>query len=137
MQAKAQERGVILRVHLDPALPFLTGDPICLRECLLNLMTNALEACDPGQGRVEIATTATGNGRFQISVRDNGRGIAPEDHDKLFQPFFTTKGREGLGLGLAVTHKIIREHRGEIRVESAPGQGTCFTLDLPLEPGLE
>ena len=137
MHPQAQAQGVVLTTHLDPALPFIVGDPICLRECLLNLVANAIEACEPGAGQVEMVTAASTNGRFHIAVRDNGRGVAREDREQLFQPFFTTKGRENMGLGLAVTQKIIREHQGEIRVESSPGQGTCFLLDLPLEPAAQ
>jgi signal transduction histidine kinase len=71
--------------------------------------------------------------QFRLTIADEGRGIAPEDLDKIFQPYFTTK-EAGIGLGLAITERIVKEHRGTIEVTSEPGGGTLFTVVLPRIP---
>jgi signal transduction histidine kinase len=80
--------------------------------------------------RVEIKTQ---NNRAQIIVTDNGRGITPEVQEKIFDPFYTTRGpQEGTGLGLYLTYKLVRAHKGTIHVESKQGEGTTMTIELPL-----
>ncbi|MFW5967505.1 MAG: sensor histidine kinase, partial [Persicimonas sp.] len=119
---------VDLQVHADP-LPAL-ADPDQLRQALLNLVKNAVEASEPGQ-TVDLELDTAGD-RAVIRLRDRGSGIDADDLDKIFDPFFTTKAR-GTGLGLAMTQQIVEEHRGDIEVESQPGQGTTFVIRLPLD----
>jgi two-component system sporulation sensor kinase C len=85
----------------------------------------------PKGGAISITTALTG---FHISIRiaDTGSGIPKEIHEKIFKPFFSTKGERGTGLGLAICSKIIAQHRGEIKVESEQGSGTAFTIFLPV-----
>jgi len=120
---------------LAPKLPAIQGNPGRLQQVFLNLFLNAKDAM-PGGGTLRVATL---NGEsVSVSVSDTGTGIAPENIQRIYDPFFTTKTapREGqargTGLGLSVTYGIIQEHAGKIRVESRPGSGTTFTLDFPL-----
>jgi signal transduction histidine kinase len=103
-----------------------------LQQAFLNLIKNAIEAIE--EGRITItAWKDTGDNTVKISFSDTGAGIRPEIIPKIFDPFFTTKGvGKGTGLGLFITHEIIAEHEGMINVESKVGQGTTFTVELPL-----
>jgi two-component system NtrC family sensor kinase len=119
----------------EPKLPPIQGNAGRLQQVFLNLFLNAKDAM-PGGGTLRVATL---NGEsVSVSVSDTGSGIAPENIQRIYDPFFTTKTspREGqargTGLGLSVTYGIIQEHAGKIRVESHPGQGTTFTLDFPM-----
>jgi len=101
---------------------------------LLNLITNALDACPPEGGRVEVKTLLLPDSdQFQVVVQDNGQGISEENLAKLGRAFFSTKGAEGTGLGLSVTYKVIEEHKGHIQVDSKVGTGTTFAVTLPLK----
>ncbi|RJQ45174.1 MAG: PAS domain S-box protein [Nitrospiraceae bacterium] len=104
-------------------------DPDRIKEALLNIITNASQATDHG---TIIIRTRRENDEAIIELSDTGYGIRPEDLKNIFNPFFTTKP-QGTGLGLAVTHKIIQEHGGKIKVESAVGSGSAFRIYLPLE----
>ncbi len=110
------------------------GDPDLLRQAFMNLTHNAFQAMEFGGGNLAIRAAAErgpgGDPGVSISFADTGSGIRPEDANSIFTPFFTTKPG-GTGLGLAVTQKIIQAHGGEIRLESAPGKGTCVTVWLP------
>lgn len=116
-----------IRLNLDKALPTFAFDTDRLRRVLINLIENAIQA-DPG-GAVEIATRWHSE-RVEITVRDHGPGIAPDLREKIFQPYFSTK-KSGIGLGLAITRKMVEEHGGEIAVDAAPGGGSVFTIRLP------
>ncbi len=120
-----------LDVDLQPVPPVL-GNAAELREVLLNLIFNAIDAM-PAGGRLGIATRA-GQGLATIAVSDTGGGISPELQRKIFEPFFTTKGTGGTGLGLAIAASIVERHGGRIKVSSAPGVGSCFTVELPAAP---
>jgi len=128
MQEQAKSQGVTLEEHLDPRLPALEADPNQMKQVLLNLVKNALEALDSG-GRVVLSSGAD-NHEVWFTVQDNGGGMPPEVLEKIFSPFFTTK-EKGTGLGLAVIHKIIADHHGEITVHSTPDQGTVIRVNLP------
>ena len=96
-------------------------------------MNNALDAC-PGGGKVTVRTLPIVDG-VEIHVADTGTGIDPAIRAKIFDPFFTTKPLgQGIGLGLSISHGIVEEHGGRVSVESTPGQGSCFTVFLPLRP---
>lgn len=104
-----------------------------LSQCLLNLYLNALQAMAPG-GRLTVGLAPLEARRVRIDVADTGSGIAPDDLDKVFDPYFTTKAK-GTGLGLAIVHKIVTAHNGHVKVESTPGKGTRFTLMIPIQHG--
>jgi signal transduction histidine kinase len=110
-------------------LPPFRLDPEKIKQAVLNIIRNAQEALRTG-GRITVATMVRGDFAV-ISIGDDGSGIAAEDLPLIFEPFFTRKGA-GTGLGLSITQRIVEEHRGRIRVESAPGEGTRFTIELPL-----
>ena len=114
--------------RLSPAAPPVQVDPERIRQCLLNLFLNALQAMPEG-GDLEVSTDSA-PGHCRIRVRDTGVGIPPENLEQIFNLYFSTKPA-GTGLGLPMARKIVEEHRGTISVESTPGQGTVFTVDLP------
>jgi signal transduction histidine kinase len=123
-------RHVELETELDPEDPPGHVDANQIRQCLINLVRNAADAvAAKGGGRLVLRTRGEGR-RVEISVEDNGVGIAGELLPRLFDPFFSTK-EGGSGLGLALTQQIIRDHGGEIHVASRVGRGTTFTLSIP------
>jgi len=129
LQPQAAEKGVTLvtACEVDRA----SVDETAVSRCLINLVGNAIDACGEG-GMVSVEAAGDADpGRFVLRVRDTGSGIAPEDLDHIFDVFFSTKGSKGTGLGLAVTLKTIREHGGEVQVDSTVGRGTEFRLVLP------
>jgi PAS domain S-box-containing protein len=122
---------VQVELSQEPNLPSIKGDPGKLQQVLLNLFLNARDAMESG-GRLQVASSLQGENVW-ISVKDSGSGIAPENLLRIFDPFFTTKGsHRGTGLGLSVSYGIIREHGGDIEVESELGKGTRFLLVFPL-----
>ena len=120
-----------VRTHLQP-LPELFAEPSSLKEVLINLTYNALNAMRDG-GSLKFATRMDGPDWVEILVTDTGVGMTPEVQMRIFDPFFTTKGVEGSGLGLSVSWSIIQRHGGNITVESAPGVGTRFCIRLPVQ----
>ena len=129
--AQMRVKQVRLTLDFDGALPEVQADESQLRQALLALLTNALDASSPG-GTITIETRSTPEGGAALAVQDEGTGITAADREKLFSPFFTTKPvGQGTGLGLAICHGIVRSHGGDIRVESEPGRGARFTLRLP------
>jgi signal transduction histidine kinase len=125
-------RGIQVTGEVDRALGAVRIDPTGIYRVLLNLSTNAVEACAANTGRVQVRSRQDAEGWFTLEVEDNGGGIAPEDQGKLFTEFFSTKGAKGTGLGLAVAGKVVREHGGRIDVFSQPGKGTRFIIRLPV-----
>lgn len=114
-------------------LPAAHVDPIQIKQVISNLVTNAFQAMPEG-GQLEISCTAEGKAsaeQIQITVEDNGVGIAAGDLDKIFEPLFTTKSR-GIGLGLAISRKLVEANRGRILVRSEEGEWTRFTISLPV-----
>ena len=121
------ERSASLRI------PTIQADPDRLQQVLVNLMNNAIDAMPQG-GRLGISITNGGGGQVVVNISDTGMGITEENQARIFDPFFTTKpAGKGTGLGLAVSYGIIRDHGGEIRVNSIPGRGSTFTIVLPVE----
>jgi len=98
----------------------------------LNLLRNALQATREG-GTIRVGVHREGD-RARLEVADDGVGIAPEHLARIWEPFFTTKGDTGTGLGLGIVKRIVEEHGGTIGVESAPGRGSTFTVELPASP---
>jgi PAS domain S-box-containing protein len=129
VRLELEEERIECDLDLDRDIPAIDMDERFLKQALLNLIKNAASAM-PGGGRLGIET-ARKDGEVQICVRDTGIGIPEENLSKIFDPYFTTKDT-GLGLGLTLVFKIIREHRGEITVKSREGEGTCFTISLPI-----
>lgn len=130
LQDKLAEQRIEVVTELAAGLPPMQADPELLRNCLFNFITNAAQAMPEG-GRITLgASFDPETESFRLTFADQGEGIAAEDTEKIFQPYFTTK-EAGIGLGLAITERIVREHGGEILVESAPGEGTMFTVVLP------
>ncbi len=122
--------GIEFALAYGEDLPPVTGNANYLQQVFLNLLINARDAMPRG-GTITVVTALTG---FHISIRiaDTGCGIPKEIQEKVFKPFFSTKGEKGTGLGLAICSKIIGQHRGEIKIESEPGAGTAFTIFLPV-----
>ncbi|MBL8764667.1 MAG: FHA domain-containing protein [Phycisphaerae bacterium] len=140
-------RQVALIVDAESEMPPLSVDPGQVHQAFMNLMANAVEAVDARTGTVTVRATyhaadprrGRTHAELHVDVIDNGPGIAPEAMPRLFEPFFSTKGTRGTGLGLTVTKRIIEQHGGRIKVESAPGRGATFTVILPadLTPGVD
>lgn len=137
MRAVAEENGVKIMEDFAPDLGELLLDPRSVHRSLLNLVSNAIDACrdDPNLGKayqVTVRTRLENNQFVSFDVIDNGSGMSEEIRSKLFTAFFSTKGVQGTGLGLLVTGKLIEEHNGQIQVESKLNEGTTFTIRLPL-----
>jgi signal transduction histidine kinase len=132
ISVQAAEHGIETRIEEKGHVPEVMADRQKLRSVLTNLMINSLQAMDGEGGSVivNLSYDRTSD-RAQIQVTDTGRGIAPEDISKLFEPYYSTK-ETGTGLGLAIVKKVIDEHGGTISVTSRPGSGTMFTINLPL-----
>jgi signal transduction histidine kinase len=133
VEHKAKDQGIALGLEAEDALPRVVADPELLKTCFLNLMINAIDAM-PGGGELRVAVSRareTGTDSLAITVTDTGRGMSPEDVRAAFEPYFSTKDA-GLGLGLALTRKILSDHGGSITLESAPGNGTTARILLPL-----
>jgi len=136
-EEKRVER-VEVKVHLDEHLPLVMGDADQVRQILLNLLLNAVDAFSGGPGKIDVTTrvvrSARGTGEaselVELRVRDNGPGINAEDMKRIFVPFFTSK-HAGTGLGLAICHRIMQAHSGRIDVVSHPGAGATFILRFP------
>jgi signal transduction histidine kinase/pSer/pThr/pTyr-binding forkhead associated (FHA) protein len=128
-QASADRAKVTLKFDTGD-LPHMHVDSMAMYRALLNLVQNAIEACEEDGGTVTIVTSSDSNG-VSIKVRDTGAGIDDAIRPQLFKAFATTKGSRGTGLGLACVHKIIEEHGGNIKVTSKKDKGTTFTVFLP------
>lgn len=124
----AKQADVRIEEQFEPGIPRVVGDPDQLKQVFLNLVTNAVQAMEEQGGLITITTRSDGD-YVEVVVADTGPGIAPEDLQKVFDPFFT-KRAEGTGLGLTIVHRIIDEHDGHIEVNSSP-KGTTFTVSLP------
>ncbi len=132
--AFAAEQHIALEMKPDLSMPPTLFDPTAMHDVVLNLVNNAVDAC---KGRpdatITVRTGTTPDCMYvTIAVDDTGCGIPKDDQAKLFEPFFSTKGSKGTGLGLAVVRKVVREHGGEVLCESAPGEGTTFEIRIPL-----
>jgi len=127
----AQLQHIQVSRELDPSLPTLMADFDQLQQVCTNLILNAIQAM-PNGGNMQIRTCVVNN-HVELEVQDTGCGISPANMQKLFTPFFTTKREgKGVGLGLAVSYGIIQRHNGKIDVQSKEGEGTTFTISLPL-----
>jgi signal transduction histidine kinase len=129
LQVQANKKSVSLRASIPADAPPLECDPEQLRQVLLNLTLNAVQAADvPGEITVQVQSA---NGSIRLEIRDQGPGIPPEVRAHLFEPFFTTK-HDGTGLGLAVARQIVETHGGQIAIEPNQPRGARFYIDIPL-----
>ncbi len=143
MRPMAELKGLHLRTQLEAGVPrAIYSDRVRLHQILRNLLSNALKFTEQGEVSLTVACEPYGrdDGREQLSfiVRDTGIGIAPEQHEQIFQAFqqidgSTSRRFGGTGLGLAITRKLVEALEGDISLESAPGQGCCFTVHLPVQ----
>ena len=134
-QEQAREKGLTYDVRVEPGrVTQVRGSSSELREVLINLMLNAIDAMPRG-GSIMIRTELVGTGSSDRNVRirfsDDGPGMQPDVRARIFDPFFTTKGRNGTGLGLFESANIVQRHRGRLLCESQPGMGTTFIIELP------
>ena len=135
MDERAKKSRIKLVKDFDPSIDICFLDPAGLHRCLLNLVTNAIDACVFDGNKEKdwsvIIKTQKGKDEIRFHVTDNGMGMTKEIQEKIFERFFTTKGSKGSGFGLLVTQKTIEEHGGRISLESDPDKGTTFFLHLP------
>ena len=135
-KSDSSQQQIDVDIDVAPDLPTIIGDPVGLRQVLINLVRNGMEACSGAATpeRKQVAISAFLQHRAVVmQVRDTGTGMTEELRRKVFEPFFTTKAA-GTGLGLAICRRIIEAHGGTIGVESTPGAGTTFTVSLPVGP---
>jgi two-component system NtrC family sensor kinase len=137
MQNTLDISNIETELSLEPGLPSVFIDDHQIQQVMVNLILNAVHAMQPG-GTLYLATErGESSDTVRIDVRDTGKGIPPEFLPHIFDPFFTTKGVGGTGLGLSVSYGIIKNHKGNIKVESTVGSGTTFTIELPVYRGKE
>ncbi len=134
MRLRAEEKNIVLETHIAGELPQIQADPERLMQVITNLLDNALRYNPAG---THVAVSAcTEDSRVEVSIRDNGTGIAPEDVPHIFDRFWRAeKSRNratgGSGLGLAIVKQLVEAHHGHVKVESQPGTGTRFTVQIP------
>lgn len=132
---KYRDHAVAVRSEPNADSPVLAV-PQEIKQVLLNLMVNAMESLPAGRGRIDVSTLRK-NDHIEVTVRDNGCGMTPDALEHAFEPFFTSKpknGTSGVGLGLSISHAIVRNHGGRIRAESeGPGKGSRFIVEFPVE----
>ncbi|MEQ9096300.1 MAG: ATP-binding protein [Phycisphaerales bacterium] len=142
LETPCEQAGVALIVDAEDEVPPVPIDVSLIHQALMNLLTNALEAVPQGSGRITVrlhyeepdARGPGSPGEAHVLVIDNGPGIPKDRHKSIFEPFQTSKGVRGTGLGLAVTKRVVEDHRGRITISSEPGKGSTFTIVLPTDP---
>jgi PAS domain S-box-containing protein len=133
-KSEALGRGVTIHVATDIAdVPVIKGDAAAIREMLANLIFNAVDAMTEG-GTITMRARCEG-GDVRLEVKDTGVGMSDEVRQRCLEPFFSTKGQHGTGLGLSLVHATVEQHGGTLTVESEPGRGTTFIVQLPLDKG--
>jgi two-component system, sporulation sensor kinase E len=132
VRPEAEDKKIELRVRLDHDVPNTEFDANQMTQAVLNLVKNAMEAVEETENPLIELSTSLVDKEYRVEVRDNGRGIPPEDLERIFQPYFTTKFT-GTGLGLAIVSRIVEEHQGRLDLFSEPGRGTMFILRFPLD----
>jgi signal transduction histidine kinase len=130
LRPEMENRGLNVKEDLARRLPFSPMDAAQIKQVLVNLIKNAMQAMTRG-GTLTLQTGSGGDSVW-ISVSDTGRGIPPDQINHIFEPFYTTK-KKGTGLGLMIVQRIVRQHGGHIELESHVGQGTTFRIRLPLQ----
>jgi len=131
---KLTETGIVFVKEFDPESGEVEADPAYLQAALLNILENALDACLAKGARKPprvVFSLQTKKDRLEFDILDNGIGMDPATQEKLFTPFFSSKGDKGTGLGLFIANKIVEQHGGQITVSSAPGRGSLFRVMIP------
>jgi signal transduction histidine kinase len=128
LRPELENRGLLVESSLSESLPPVQLDPGQMKQVLVNLLKNAMQATNKG-GSITLSSGFTPDAVW-LSVADTGSGIPPELLNQIFQPFYTTK-QKGTGLGLMIVQRIVRDHDGRIELESKPGRGTTFKIWLP------
>jgi PAS domain S-box-containing protein len=134
---RIKNNGIQLLYEIAPNMPSIRLDPLLIQQALLNLLINAVEAMPLG-GELKVGLdikapqAADEPDQVQVTITDSGQGISPENLARIFEPFFSTKGSKGTGLGMAISQRIIENHGGEILVSSREKEGTTCTINLPL-----
>lgn len=132
-----EQSSLQLELQLDENLPYINGDEAQLKQVIINLCINAVDAMGERGGRLSLRSNRVirkGVWGVEFCCEDTGCGISPENKEKLFEPFFSTKTvGKGVGIGLSTCYTIVRNHQGEITVQSEPGKGAVFTIFLPEE----
>jgi signal transduction histidine kinase len=129
IETEAERSAVTVHLDVPTHCPAINGDPGMLRQVFLNLAINACQAMPTG-GTLRLTANAASRGRVEVRVQDSGVGIPPENLQKIFDLYFTTKDH-GTGIGLSMVYRIVQLHDGEIEVQSTPGRGTTFRVLLP------
>lgn len=136
-------RGIEIQTKFQPGLPLISGDPVQLAEAFDNLLSNAVEAMENGGTLAASANLASklqkeergvpeqGEEYLRIDIKDTGRGIEPQDVEKIFEPGFS-QSKSGTGIGLAIVKEVVMKHKGRITLISEPGEGSTFTVFLPI-----
>lgn len=135
LETEIQSHGITIQRHLQAGLPPLFADTIQIEQVLINLLRNAFEAEPPPSGaprEVTVRTAIIGNKLVQTVVSDNGQGMEKETLSRVFDPFFSTKGKRGMGMGLSICRSIIEAHDGRLWAISKPGEGSIFFFNLPI-----
>ena len=136
VQKQFDNKHIALITDFAIDMPPVPLDPSGIHQAVLNLLNNALDAVEPDTGVVSLRSEYSANDdHVRIVVSDNGEGMSQATQKQLFEPFISTKGLRGTGLGLVVTKKIVDEHGGNIQVNSKRGEGTSFIITLPIKPG--
>ncbi len=134
LESRAAAEGIALNVELSDQLVPVCFDPEGIHRCLLNLVTNAIDACgeDGAPGKtVTVTTNRPENWAVEYQVIDTGSGMSKDVQDKIFQSFFSTKGTRGTGIGLMMTKRIVDQHQGIIEVTSKKAAGSIISIKLP------
>jgi signal transduction histidine kinase len=131
IQESAAQKGIHTPLSLEKDLPVIGVDETGLKRAILNLMTNAVEACKEGQSVGLTAVRDRSTGHMVITISDTGPGMPEKVRARIFEPFFTTKGNRGTGLGLPLVKKVVEAHGGRLDLESEVGRGTTFRIVLP------
>jgi len=138
VSSRLSARNIALHTEIPAALPTVAADALSLRQVLLNLLTNAIDAT-PENGTIHVASAvlpgeARQRAQLELAVSDSGHGMSPEEMRRAFEPFYTTKAPDrGTGLGLVIVEHIVRAHGGHLATESVLGHGTTVRVRLPLE----
>lgn len=136
LEKESAYRNILIETHFAEDLPTIESDRGQLQQVFLNILNNAIEELENG-GKINISINETEEGMMALTIMDNGRGIAKEDLKSIFEPFFTANKEYGTGLGLSITYGIVQKLGGSIKVNSTEGQGTSFTVILPVGSATE
>jgi signal transduction histidine kinase len=134
VDGKLAGTGVNFVKEFEPDSGEIDADPAYLQAALLNILENAVDACLAAGARKPpkvVFSLQRKKDRLEFDILDNGIGMDPTTQEKLFTPFFSSKGDKGTGLGLFIANKIVEQHGGQITVTSAPGRGSLFRISLP------